>query len=241
MPEKSHPAGGTKWQYSIPHDGLIAWWTTQDPVMVTVFSSTPLEAVKGKSKRIAIVCLDEASADKAKKDVVAADKAWKDRLGQDCEFFYCAPRGVESSRWTRKNGPNYIERSHALLGRTVDAGRVFDVMCVARSVAEDFPNAKIELAGEGANGVICAYAAALEDSINGIGVVTPPSTLMDKDAPQFLNALRVCDVPDALGLIAPRPLTIITKSPEVFERTKAIYEAAGAADKLKITNDKPSK
>jgi len=80
--------------------------------------------------------------------------------------------------------------------------------------------------------LIAAYAAILDDSIAGVTLISPPKSLMDKDAPQFLNALRVCDVPDALGLIAPRPLTIVGAKPEDFERTSAIYEAAGAKDKL---------
>src|SRR5205085_11005099 len=123
---------------------------------------------------IAIVCLGEASADKAKKDVPATDKAWKDRLGPDCELFYCPPRGVESSRWTRKSGPNYIERSYALLGRTVDAGRVYDMISVAKRVASDYPDARIELAGEGASGVICACAAALSEPIASVTLISPP-------------------------------------------------------------------
>jgi hypothetical protein len=113
---------------------------------------------------------------------------------------------------------------------------VLDVIVTAHAhptVPESTHNSYV--AGNGAAGIIAAYAAILDETISGVGIVSPPISLMDKDAPQFLNALRVCDIPDALGLIAPRPLTIITESPEAFERTKAIYEAAGAADKLKIT------
>jgi dienelactone hydrolase len=47
----------------------------------------------------------------------------------------CEPRGIGATRWTRKNPPNYVERSHVLLGRTVDAGRVWDVIAAARAVA----------------------------------------------------------------------------------------------------------
>src|SRR5262249_53906134 len=34
--------------------------------------------------------------------------------------------------WASKSPPNYVERSHALLGRTVDEGRVWDIVAVAR-------------------------------------------------------------------------------------------------------------
>ena len=93
---------------------------------------------------------------------------------------------------------------------------------------------KIEVAGNGSGGMIGAYAAVLEDSISGVILVTPPKTHMDAAAPQFLNVLRVCDVPNALGLIAPRLLTIVGASADDFECTKAAYEAAGVKARLVV-------
>ena len=90
------------------------------------------------------------------------------------------------------------------------------------------------MAGKGSAGLIAAYAAALDDQIAGVIVVNPPKTHMDNAAPQFSNVLRVCDVPDALGLIAPRPLTLIGASADDFAATKAAYAAAGASDRLTI-------
>jgi hypothetical protein len=164
----------------------------------------------------------------------------------------CEPRGIGQTRWTRKNGPNYVERSHALLGRTVDAGRVYDVIAAAKYLAgpdspvsprgrgaggegaKSEPALKVHVAGKGPAGLIAAYAAALDDSIAGVSIVSPSASHMDAAAPQFLNVLRVCDVPDALGLIAPRPLTLIDADADDFKRTAAAYEAAGASDKLRI-------
>jgi hypothetical protein len=149
----------------------------------------------------------------------------------------CEPRGIGSTKWTRKNGPNYVERSHALLGRTVDAGRVRDVIAAARylggPVAGD-PTIPVYVGGKGAAGLIAAYAAAIDDSITAVTLVDPPTTHMASAAPQFLNLLRVCDVPDSLGLIAPRPLTIFGAKPDDFAATRTAYAAAGASDKLHI-------
>ena len=53
--------------------------------------------------------------------------------------------------------------------------------------------------------------------------------------PNFIPGIyRYGDTPDIAGLIAPRPLKIVTKQPEAFERTRKIYRAAGAEDKLTI-------
>ena len=155
----------------------------------------------------------------------------------------CEPRGIGETRWTRKNGPNYVERSHALLGRTVDAGRVWDVIAAAKYVGgpnspvspDDTKELTVHVAGKGPAGLIAAYAAALDDSIASVSIVEPPVTHMDTATPQFLNILRVGDVPDLLGLIAPRPLTLIEANAADFKRTAAAYKAAGASEKLRYS------
>ncbi|HZN32251.1 MAG TPA: prolyl oligopeptidase family serine peptidase [Pirellulaceae bacterium] len=147
----------------------------------------------------------------------------------------CEPRGIGATKWTRKNGPNYVERSHALLGRTVDTGRVWDVIAAAKFLNVHYQSRpKIFVAGREGAGLIAAYAAALDDSIAGVTLIQPPATHMDSAAPQFLSVLRICDVPAALGLIAPRPLVVEGSPADVFAVTSAAYSAAGAGEKLSI-------
>jgi cephalosporin-C deacetylase-like acetyl esterase len=150
--------------------------------------------------------------------------------------YVCAPRGVDQTRWTRKNPPNYVERSHVLLGRTVDAGRVWDIIAAARLLHEE--NVPVYVAGEGPAGALAAYAALLEPDIAGVIAVNPPASHMDADAPQFLNVLRVCDIPDAFGMLAPRPLTLRGYSGEALNKVKQIYAAADASEKLVVNPDK---
>jgi len=52
-----------------------------------------------------------------------------------------------------------------------------------------------------------------------------------RDGPIFLNVLRVLDVPGALGLLAPRPLTLIGAKGDAWSLTRAPSERAGAATK----------
>jgi pimeloyl-ACP methyl ester carboxylesterase len=136
--------------------------------------------------------------------------------------------------WTRKSPPNYVERSHVLLGRTVDEGRVHDVIAtmkywdgiIARQNKAEEP---WTLLGRKNNGIIAAYAALMTPGVKEVILIDPPTS--HKDGPYFLNVLRVLDIPEALGLLAPTPLTIIGDDP-AFDRTAAIYRLAGAADKL---------
>ena len=135
-------------------------------------------------------------------------------------------------KWTLKSPPNYVERSVSLIGATVDSGRALDVMGAAVT-ASRLGNGKItwRVVGRGQVGIIAAYAALFEPSIKEVIIVDPPTS--HRDGPHFLNVLRVLDIPDALGLLAPRPLTLINAKDKAFDRTAEIYKLAGAADKLK--------
>ena len=151
------------------------------------------------------------------------------------EFFCCAPRGYGKSAWTQKSPPNYVERSLALLGQTADTGRVRDVAAAFLDYRRQAMNRQWQIGGKGQAGILAAYAAIFEPDIPEVVLVEPPAT--HRDGPYFLNVLRVLDIPDALGLLAPRPLTIYSND-KAFARTAEIYKRAGAADKFKIVEVK---
>jgi dienelactone hydrolase len=145
------------------------------------------------------------------------------------------PRGVGATRWTRRNPPNYVERSHFLLGRTVDSGRVWDIVATARGLRERHGDrVPVYLAGEGTSAALAAYAGLLEQGIAGFLLWHPPATHMDEGAPVLLNVLRVLDIPQAIGLLAPRPVTLDGSLPESAGTVAHIYQAAGAPDRLTV-------
>jgi pimeloyl-ACP methyl ester carboxylesterase len=148
---------------------------------------------------------------------------------------------VGPTRWTCKSPPNYVERSLALLGRTADTGRVWDIAAAARFLRRQYdPGVPIHVAGRGAAGVLAAYAALLEPEIAGVTVVNPPASHMDAQAPQFLNVLRVCDIFDAFGMLAPRPLTLIDDREECWAKVQAAYTVAGASEQLRHRSSRPN-
>jgi hypothetical protein len=87
------------------------------------------------------------------------------------------------------------------------------------------------VAGRGPAGVIGAYAALLEPSVEEVICVEP--TTSHRDGPYFLGVLRVLDVPEALGLLAPRRLTLIGAKDKAFDRTAALFELAGVTERLR--------
>jgi hypothetical protein len=177
------------------------------------------------AKNVLLVILNE--------DEAGTSPEWLSRIETaDRTVVYCEPRGIGETKWTTKNPPNHVARSHVLIGRTVDAGRVWDVIAAARHLATK--GKSIDVAGKGAAGLIGAYAAVFAPQISEVTVIAPPHTHMDNAAPQFLNVLRVCDVPDSLGLIAPRRLTVLDVDPKHFVATLVAYLAAEAGGKLSI-------
>ena len=145
----------------------------------------------------------------------------------------CIPRGAGQTRWTQRNPPNYVERSHVLLGRTVNAGRVWDIIAMARYLRAEHADLPLYVAGEGPGAVLAAYAALWEPDIAGVIAIHPPSSHMDAKAPQFLNVLRVCDIPEVFGMLAPRPLTLRGWGGDAQATVVRIYTAAGASDTLR--------
>lgn len=150
------------------------------------------------------------------------------------------PGGYEPLAWSTRTPPNRVERAFVLVGSTPDTARVGDVIATVGFVKGKSKSAEVVVQGTGDAGLIAAYAAVLEPEINGVIVINPPSTHADPNAPQFLNILRVCDVPQMLGMIAPRPLTLVGASPEVVRYVSMVYAAAGASEKLTIREGSPA-
>lgn len=153
--------------------------------------------------------------------------AWVQQVAGDANVLLIAPRGTGTTAWADPP-PFYVQRALALLGRTVDGDRVKDVAAVAASILpprDERDGTPWCIAGRGRAGVIAAYAALFESRLAEVVLVDPPVT--HREGPILLNVLRVLDLPDALGLLAPRPVRVYTGRPDAFQRTASIHRAAG--------------
>jgi len=63
-----------------------------------------------------------------------------------------------------------------------------------------------------------------------VTVIEP--TVSHREGPIFLNVLRVVDIPEALGMLAPRQLEIKSGQPAAFDRTRRLYDTAGGGLKM---------
>jgi cephalosporin-C deacetylase-like acetyl esterase len=196
---------------------------TEGDVDVMLSNNVPFEEEK-KGVRLLVVLNPE---DAEKGDAIPE---WAKPYAGDNPVRLLSPRGG-ALPWTQKDPPNYVKRAHALIGRTVDEGRVWDVAATARYLdAKGGGEQAVRVIGRGQAGVIAAYAALFEPSIKEVVLVDPPAS--HHDGPYFLSVLRVLDTPDALGMLAPTPLTLVEAKDAVFDKTEQIYKLAGAADKI---------
>ena len=175
---------------------------------------------RGKTQTCWLIVLNEGETDEAV-------PPWAAELVGDHAAVVLSPRGVGPTERTIKK-PYYFLRSMALLGRTIDSGRVWDVMAFVGGCGRAKTTWKV--AGRGQAGVIGAYAALFEDRLAEVICLDPPAT--HDDGPHFLSVMRTLDIPDALGLLAPRPLTLPGAKAEAFDRTTTYYRAAGGEAKL---------
>ena len=76
-------------------------------------------------------------------------------------------------------------------------------------------------------------SARVLDTNAGVALSRFPATHTDNSAPALLGVLRVCDVPQALGLLAPRPATLVGPAPDC-EDAAALYCAAGVPEKFMV-------
>ena len=146
----------------------------------------------------------------------AALKFWDTQFPRRALHRLILPRGGGPYRWTRKNPPNTVERSLALLGQTVDAGRVLDIA----SEISQYPASRESqrLVGRGQAGILAVYAAVFMPNVGEVVVIDPPTS--HRDGPHFLNVDRVLDLPTALGLLAPDvKLTLINAKDPAFDKT----------------------
>ena len=219
VPEKFTPQAGLKLNSREMSSGTFP---TESGISVPWIFHPPHDPKPGQA--LWLVVLGEG-------EPLAAKPDWLVKSIGDEPALLLAPRNSGPTRWPDP-APYYIKRSLPLLGRTVDSCRLADVLAAAAHALPTknggVPQWKI--IGRGPAGVIAAYAALLEPRFSGVVVFDPPAS--HRQGPIFLNVLRVLDVPEALGLLAPRPLTIYTPEAGAFESTAAIYRAAGGALKL---------
>ena len=125
-----------------------------------------------------------------------------------------------------------VERTAVWSGRTIAAMQVWDTLrAIEWAVNEEKISApSICIYGKGEMGIVALYAGLFDERVKQVILNDAPGSHWQ--GPALLNVLRVTDIAEVAGAFAPRRLVSLTKLPESFEHTRAIYELHGARARL---------
>jgi dienelactone hydrolase len=115
---------------------------------------------------------------------------------------FFAARGIGPERWQQTDRKQVqIRRRFMLLGQTLDGMRVWDIRRAIQAVqkSNDLP---LWIEANGDMAVNCLYASLFETNIARMAFSSVPSSHLD--GPDYLNVLRVLDLPQTLALAAER-------------------------------------
>jgi hypothetical protein len=130
--------------------------------------------------------------------------------GSTSALAFLAPRGVGLSAWSGDARRQVqIRRRFMLLGVTLDSARVWDIRraCQTLRLVPQLAGAKLNLNAGGAMAVNVVYASLFEPGIDGLQLSSPAQS--HRLGPDYLNVLRVLDVPQAMTMAAERGKVLV--------------------------------
>ncbi|MBN1418904.1 MAG: acetylxylan esterase [Planctomycetes bacterium] len=147
---------------------------------------------------------------------------------------FFAARGIGETGWA----PDlqwHLRRAAAWTGRTIASMRVYDVLRAieaARSVSG--VGDRIAIAARGEMAAIALYAALLDGRLHAVILQDPPATQNAPSAEdgkgeaiEMLNCLRITDLPQVAGLLAPARVVFIGEPPATYGWARETCEAIG--------------
>jgi len=153
---------------------------------------------------------------------------------------FVAPRGVGPTHWTEDAKERvHIRRRFMLLGQTLAGMQVYDVLRAIDAVGDIQPDPMIELVGGGDSAVIALYAALFADKVEKVELADLPAS--HREGPDFLNVLRILDLPQTVALAAQRTsVEISTSDPDAWSYPQDVAEVLGwKSDRLQIVESHP--
>jgi len=148
----------------------------------------------------------------------SAARAWQELVQTQLRsnrwaILIAPPRGVGPDRWSGDAKKQVqLRRRFMLLGQTLDGMRVWDARRAIQAVRSipDLKTAPLWISARQEMGVNALYASLYEPGIAGLDLHQLPDS--HRNGPDYLNVLRVLDVPQALSLAMERSLVHVLDS-----------------------------
>jgi dienelactone hydrolase len=136
------------------------------------------------------------------------------------------PRNQGGENWSPELA-KFVRRAAPLVGRSLGTMRVTDVQRALAVGRETLASEKAVLYGR-EEGAILALLAAIRETrvpVERVILESPPDSLLAE--PILLNAARLTDLPELLGVAVPRGLLFMGRSPLGFERAREVARLLG--------------
>lgn len=156
----------------------------------------------------------------------------------DAAYAIFFPRGIGPAAWS--GGPNetQMRRRFMLVGQTLDGMRVWDI-CQAIGALHSMKSlghAPLTVEARGNMGVNALYASLFVAGISDLHLQGIPSSHMD--GPDYLNVLKILDIPEAAAMAAERcPLEIQPEETNGWEFLRGMADCSVANVRVKWDND----
>src|SRR2546427_804098 len=143
------------------------------------------------------------------------------------------PLGIGPTDWSGSDKKQtQIRRRFMLLGQTLDGMRVWDIRRALQAV-QSFRNLQgVPLSVEANNdlAVDALYASLFETGIATLDLRQMPAS--HRDGPDYLNVLRVLDIPQAMALAAERsPVRLFETDAKAWDYPVAVAQRLGWDEK----------
>jgi dienelactone hydrolase len=179
--------------------------------------------------------------DDAIEEAAQESKPWPSPLSEvtaDQALAFFLPRGIGPTRWGGDAAKQtHVRRRFMLLGQTLDGMRVYDVRRAIQSLRrlDELRDAAITLRAGREMAGITLYAALLEPPVASLEL----ENLADshESGPDFLNVLRILDVPQTVAMVAEKSNVRLAESgDEAWSYPRAVTDKLGWADNFEIVN-----
>ena len=148
--------------------------------------------------------------------------------------FVCfAPSGLGTTAWSGDaKKQNQIRRRFMLLGQTLDGMRVWDIRCALQALRSFRSLHGVPLSVEAHHdlAVDALYASLFETGIATMVLRQVPAS--HRDGPDYLNVLRVLDIPQAMAMAVERSqIRLLETDPKGWDYPVAVAQRLGWNEK----------
>jgi hypothetical protein len=159
-------------------------------------------------------------------------------IAKDRALAFVAPRGIGPTAWAAGNpqAHTHIRRRFMLLGQTLDAMRVWDVRRAIQAVRtlDGLADATLGIDADREMADIALYAALFEPRVARLDLRGLSSS--HRDGSDFLNVLRILDVPQAVAIAAEGAEVRIESGNGEWEYPLAVAETLGWKGRIEISS-----